>query len=406
MRLYFLIICLLGYSIAYSQESEPATVTEAVSFQERQTFALGDGVYFDNQFDGARLNDVEKDSDVYKLTINPENEPVNPSPWYSFKVWSDTPKDIKLQLVYKTGMHRYYPKISANGKDWQPLDSAWFSYHPLEAPFKLRVQTGDTVFLHSTAFIEIPVSRDTTWISAQELITSSINQEWVDELADSKWITAKEIGKSKAGKSITKLEIGKGDKGIIVFSRQHPPEVTGYLAMQSFVNYLSSKNDDAQDFRDEYMVHVYPMINPDGVDEGHWRHNTGGKDLNRDWQIFDQPETSVVSEDVIKINQQILFCIDFHSTWKDIFYTMPEDQESNRPVVQDWLDLVDERLPELSVYRRGSPVEGSNVSFKWVYTEKNADGLTYEVGDDTDRDLLKKKAEIAAQSLIEILMKE
>ena len=43
------------------------------------------------------------------------------------------------------------------------------------------------------------------------------------------------------------------------------------------------------------MVIVYPLMNPDGVDEGHWRHNTGGIDLNRDWAHYNQPETRQVA---------------------------------------------------------------------------------------------------------------
>lgn len=35
-------------------------------------------------------------------------------------------------------------------------------------------------------------------------------------------------------------------------------------------------------------------MNPDGVDNGHWRHYAGGIDLNRDWANFNRPETRAV----------------------------------------------------------------------------------------------------------------
>ena len=34
---------------------------------------------------------------------------------------------------------------------------------------------------------------------------------------------------------------------------------------------------------EKFRVLAFPLMNPDGVDLGHWRHNAGGIDLNRDW---------------------------------------------------------------------------------------------------------------------------
>ena len=44
---------------------------------------------------------------------------------------------------------------------------------------------------------------------------------------------------------------------------------------------------------------VYPLINPDGVDLGHWRHNSHSKDLNRDWGFFTQLETKIINDDIM-----------------------------------------------------------------------------------------------------------
>ena len=45
---------------------------------------------------------------------------------------------------------------------------------------------------------------------------------------------------------------------------------------------------------------VFPLMNPDGVDLGHWRHNAGGIDLNRDWALYRQPETRLVADFIVK----------------------------------------------------------------------------------------------------------
>ncbi len=46
------------------------------------------GVWFTNEFDGARLNDVVRVSPfVYELTISAENTPINNSAWVWDLLW-------------------------------------------------------------------------------------------------------------------------------------------------------------------------------------------------------------------------------------------------------------------------------------------------------------------------------
>lgn len=52
----------------------------------------------------------------------------------------------------------------------------------------------------------------------------------------------------------------------------------------------------AMEFRKHFVIKAFPMLNPDGVVNGHWRHNAMGVDLNRDWQNFNQPETRAVRD--------------------------------------------------------------------------------------------------------------
>ena len=82
----------------------------------------------------------------------------------------------------------------------------------------------------------------------------------------------------------------------MVFGRQHPPEVTGWLAMKAFVETLNGDSKLAKKFRKKYTTYVVPLMNPDGADLGHWRHNAGGVDLNRDWSQFHHPETQAVRD--------------------------------------------------------------------------------------------------------------
>ena len=47
---------------------------------------------------------------------------------------------------------------------------------------------------------------------------------------------------------------------------------------------------------------------------------------------------------------------------------------------------------------------GAPVSKGWFLTQLNAEGIVYEVGDETPRDLIKKKGRTAAIEMMELLI--
>ena len=93
-------------------------------------------------------------------------------------------------------------------------------------------------------------------------------------------------------------------KLVILLTRQHPPEVTGYFAFQHFLNTLLENTTLSNDFLDTHRVLAFPLINPDGVDLGHWRHNAKGVDLNRDWSAYRQPEIRNVVRYINKVKKE------------------------------------------------------------------------------------------------------
>ena len=94
-----------------------STKTKPVQKQWKGIWAFQDStVFFSNQFEGARLNGVAHDSvNRYSILITAENTPINPSPWYAFKVWSKTGQDIAITFNYQDSRSRYFPKISQDG---------------------------------------------------------------------------------------------------------------------------------------------------------------------------------------------------------------------------------------------------------------------------------------------------
>lgn len=99
-----------------------------VELQPRRTWKFkSSGVRFNNEFSGARLNNVEQTGDTeFKLTINPENRPINRSPWYAFQVTSAEKQTITLRFGLTYPGTTSLPKLSHDGLTWTRLDTnAW-----------------------------------------------------------------------------------------------------------------------------------------------------------------------------------------------------------------------------------------------------------------------------------------
>lgn len=383
------------------------TVDRPVQRQWKGVWAFNDSTtFFTNDFEGGRLNGVAYDGDDhYTVWITAENTPVNVSPWYAFKVWTSEPREITVQLSYQDSRSRYYPKISADGVNFRPLDSLNFkAINPGEGEFGIKAAP-------EAAEMVLNVAAEPIIISAQELYTSSRVKSWVDSLSQKSFVSTYPIGYSKEDRPMHLMEINQNDqpnKALMVIARQHPPEVTGFLAMKSFIETLSGDSPQAREFRKEHAVFVVPLMNPDGVDNGHWRHNMGGIDLNRDWQNFNQPETRSV-RDFLKSKDdayEFVFGVDFHSTWDDIYY--PLDTVAAGPkgkIVFDWIDAISQRLPQKKTNISASDqLEPTMVSRTYFFVNHKMPALVFELGDDTPRDFLKLKGQVAAEELMRLLM--
>jgi cytosolic carboxypeptidase protein 6 len=387
------------------------TRNHAIVPQWRGTQVLG-GVSFNNDFDGARLNGIAQNDDtLFTAIITAENYPINPSPWYAFKVSAATPRTFWVHLTYLNAKHRYFPKISRDGKTWQTVDSADCV---LVKDTTTKARTFQENALSESAYVRIRADNRPIWIAAQELITAKEMKKWAKDLTKKAFVSSEIIGKSVQNRPIQCLRIGEdksASKMMIVIGRLHPPEVTGALALQTFVETLCADTETAKQFRKEYTVFVVPTMNPDGVANGHWRHNVGGIDLNRDWADFNQRETQLVRDFLRqKLNntgRKLYFGIDFHSTWDDIFYTNTTDKPTHMDgLIKRWFTELESAIPNYKVNARPSKVQLNSVISKAFFNrEFNAEALVYEVGDNTSRDFTALKSRVAAEKLIELAMK-
>ena len=374
------------------------TSDKEITFQEKKIFSFDkSGVYFSNDFEGARLNNLtQKNDSSFILKVLPENIPINPSPFYAFKVMSNTKKRINLEFDYPDGYkHRYIPKIYSENK-WSIADTLSF------------------IEIDNKSILKVVVENKSKIISGQELNSSSIVYDWVEDLIKDKreFVSFKKIGRTKLKRPFMVIDINKNEtieKPIIVLiTRQHPPEVTGYFAFQSFLSTILEESDLSSKFLNRYRILAFPLMNPDGVDLGHWRHNSGGVDLNRDWSVYNQKEikTTVdfISKTLKKNNSKLILGLDFHSTYYDVFYTNIERWSTSMPFFLDeWFLSLENSIPNYKVNEQPS-ISKQPVSKGWFLNAHKAVGVVYEIGDNTPRDRIKIIGRESARSMMKIMI--
>lgn len=334
---------------------------------------------------------------AFALLVTPEHAPpINPSPWYAFRYEASGTEPVTVTLRYLGGRHRYSPKWKGDASgnaDWRAL----------------QVETAQD---KTTATFSLPPGSGT--IAAQEIITAS------DAAADlARWSAASDapviaLGRSHDGRPIEALRLGRpqASRLVILIGRQHPPEVTGAIAMRAFVDALvedmagDRAGESEGDLADVQFL-IVPLLNPDGAARGHWRANRGAVDLNRDWGTFSQPETQAVKAWLDALPQTVrpALMIDFHSTYKNLFYVQGDEASAaQRRFLAAWLGGREEALPSYPFTiepRDANP--GSGTTKNWFFQTYGIAAYTYEVGDDADREGARAAAATLARGLPQAL---
>lgn len=336
----------------------------------------------------------------FTLTIAPEDEGrINCSAWYAFRLTPQRRGRVTVTLDYTKCGHRYRPKTSTDGVTWTYLR---------DKDVAIEGEGDDRTARLTVKLRDVPV-----FVAAQEIIPPSTYDAWLDQVSAAddaeRWL----LGKSAEGRDIPGMTIADPQKDqretVVLVGRQHPPEITGALAMFPFVETLLGDSDLAQQYRARFQTIVVPMLNPDGVVRGFWRHNTGGVDLNRDWGPFTQPETKlmegVFNDIVADPNRTLRLMLDFHSTQRDIFYTIPDELPTDPELfTRDWLARYQERMPDYEVTRDARHTAGRPISKAYVFDTYGIPGVTFELGDETDRELIKRIGEQSALAMMETLL--
>lgn len=328
---------------------------------------------------------------------DPEGQTINNSAWYGFRLVPKADGAVRVRLDYEGGSHRYDPKISRDGQNWDRLPpQSWREIS--DESVELTLEPGGAPL----------------FVSAQEIFTHDAHNSWTKKLGARGDATVSDIGTSREGRPIKQIDIrsdvGEDKPYVVLVGRQHPPEVTGAYALIPFVETILDGSELSERFLDKFNLLVIPMINPDGVVAGNWRFNMGGMDLNRDWGPFTQPETQAVRSAFERFHSgadSVIFFLDFHSTQRNLLYTQADDEPTNPPMfTRDWIDAVAARLndEDYPFTREARHNSGRPISKNYMYDSFGIPAITYEVGDETPRKEISKAASVFSEEMMKLLL--
>ncbi len=341
-------------------------------------------LYFDFEGASASACAVRGERD-FALLVTPEHAPpINPSPWYAFRYETVGEAPVTVTLGYLGGQHRYAPK-------WRGDDGAW------------RDLPAEPSADGKGAVIRLPAGRG--MVAAQEIIPPAAARADLARWSAASGAQPFTIGTSHDGRPIEAIRFGRSDapKLVVLLGRQHPPEVTGAIAMAAFVDTLAARAGDLGDVQ----VLVVPMLNPDGVVRGHWRANRGAVDINRDWGPFTQPETRAVKAwlDALPAGVRPVLMVDFHSTSRNLFYVQGDEASpAQQRFLDEWLVGREKAFPGYPFTlepRNANP--GSGTAKNWFHATYAIPSYTYEVADTADRAATRSAARALAESLLGVL---
>jgi hypothetical protein len=110
-------------------------------------------------------------------------------------------------------------------------------------------------------------------------------------------------------------------------------------------------------------------------------------------------------QQITKLGGKIVYAIDFHSTGKDVFYSMPSDYGLHPAnLTNDWLAVLDKKMLDFTVLIKPGNNPGKGVFKQYIADNYGVHAITYEMGDHTDRMKIRDIANVAAGTFMQQLL--
>ena len=242
--------------------------------------------------------------------------------WFYFK--ADHVKDARVTVKLRDmeGVYRGNPHLIYS-ENTQPV----YSYDQ-EKWSRIREVSYDSAareFTFSQDFKSEPV-----WIAYAHPYPYDRLLTFLSSIKSQDFVTIENIAKTKENRDIELVTItdpavsNQSKKTIFLMAMQHSGEDAGTYFIEGMINFLLSKDKDAEKARKHFIYKLIPMMNPDGVFNGTSRYNMEMEDLNNIWLNEEkmQPEVAGVkkwAEHWYAQGQQIDMFWDVHNHTQ--FYT-------------------------------------------------------------------------------------
>lgn len=197
--------------------------------------------------------------------------------WFHFRVHAEVGQPITLDVTglndsaYPGGWTNYNAATSSDREQWTRAESTFL---PDENGGTLRISHTPTTTVTTFAYFA-PYSFER-------------HLDLVAMAASDPRVTHSQIGVTLDGRPIDKLQLGRGERQLWIYARQHPGEsMAEWFAEGALCAFLDDSNPHARRLLEAATVHLVPNCNPDGSVRGHLRTNAAGVNLNRVWHAPD-----------------------------------------------------------------------------------------------------------------------
>ncbi|KAL0237009.1 hypothetical protein PCE1_000406 [Barthelona sp. PCE] len=248
--------------------------------------SLSPPLNFSCHFDSGNLDTVTRvNNNEYSLTIRPDTGNRRQKLWFYFQVFGAERNQTvlfhvkgfcKTRSLYRHGMS---PVVrSSTYLEWRRLPAPYvFYYHyndenTMSFLFKFADPADSYFFAYTFPFSYTQLQRSLFHIEQQ----------------DYPFVTRTLLCRTVFNRRVDLIRIDNFCKAfqppVFVFSaRVHPGETPSSFIMHGLLKFLLSNHPRAQYIRNNSIVFLVPMLNPDGVFLGNYRSDSYGQDLNRCW---------------------------------------------------------------------------------------------------------------------------
>ena len=219
------------------------------------------------------------------------------------------------------------------------------------------------------------------------------------------------IGKSIRGLNLYHIapkKIDQNKKLILMFGRHHGDEGTANWIIEGFLdNFMTNK-----EFRDQYQLVLYPMVNPDGA-KSRTRYNANGRDLNRVWDTDyrkSKDEIGIIQGHFLSNYRNPVIMLDMHGSFTEDFIYRVDRNFKGRDFYNTQQSFID-TLSSFDPYQNGNYYTSNGhrkMSRIYFVNKFNINALTHETPRDIKKNGDRGIKELKSQgiALIETIKRE